>query len=225
MDRYPLPNTHRMTVIIATKGRPKKLLRCLRSIPRRIPVALHATIPEDVDMDGILALRGSESARISLSLGKETIVQSFNLLSDSIPGDVLPVPDDVEFADGFFDQMEESLHLNPNKSVFGAHVTNRKHNDDAVTLVRRQCIDERGFLFDPRFEHFFIDFEIGLWAKKRGAFLFCQNACLAHHHPGVSGEYDTTHSHRRMDKWHHDKAIWDSIRGILPAPRPATAQT
>lgn len=214
-----------MTVIIASKGRPVKLLRCLRSIPLSIPVAIHATCIEDIPIEGIHELRGRENSGISLTLGSETIVQSFNFLADRISGDVLPVPDDVEFAPGFFDVLALALEQHPEIGVFGTHVTNREHNNDAVTLVRREVINDRGFLFEPRLEHFFIDFEIGLWAKKRQKFLFCADAHLKHHHPGVSGEYDTTHSHRRMDKWHRDKAVWDSIKGISPAQPAAIPQT
>lgn len=214
-----------MTVIIASKARHAKLLRCLRSIPLSIPVAIHATCIEDIPIDGIQQLRGLENSGISLTLGTETIVQSFNFLADRVSGDVLPVPDDVEFEPGYFDVLAKALEQHPEIGVFGTHVTNREHNNDAVTLVRRAVIVDRGFLFDPRLEHFFIDFEIGWWAKKRNLFMFCAEACLKHHHPGVSGEYDTTHSHRRMDKWHHDKAVWDSIRGILPVRPPAIPQT
>jgi len=214
-----------ISVLIATKGRPAKLARCLASIPRSVSVAIHATCRED------LYIGDWKDAPnwVSTSTGPENIVEAFNLLAHpnrSVPGPYfLPVPDDVRFADGFFDHLEAWALSHPEQQVIGCPVTNRKHNDDAVTLVHRSAIDARGHLFDPRFEHFFIDYELGRWAKKRKAFGVCPNATLEHFHPEVSGEYDDTHRHRRMDKWRHDKAIWDQIRGKAPAPAAATAQT
>jgi hypothetical protein len=213
-----------ITVLIATKGRPAKLARCLASIPRSIPVAIHATCRED------LYIGDWKDAPMwaSTSTGPENIVQAFNLLAHpnrSIPGSyLLPVPDDVRFAEGFFDHLQSWASNHPEQQVIGCPVTNRKHNDDAVTLVHRSAIDARGYLFDPRFEHFFIDYELGRWAKQRKVFGVCPQATLEHFHPEVSGEYDDTHRHRRMDKWRHDKAIWDQIRGKGPAPAAATAQ-
>lgn len=202
-----------MTVLIATKNRPAKLLRCLRSIPAGIAVAIHATGPEDISEE-VTSLFCKRNTPLSVSWGSENIVESFNLLALRTAGDVLPVPDDVEFSTDFFPQQHAAVTNNPNRLVYGVHVTNREHNNDAVTYVKREFIQSRGFLFNPRFKHFFIDFEIGLAAKTTGVFHFCREATLKHHHPGVSGEYDNTHSHQRMEKWHHDKAIWDQIRGI-----------
>lgn len=214
-----------ISVLIATKGRPAKLARCLASIPRSIPVAIHATCREDL----YIGDWKDAPMWVSTSTGPENIVQAFNLLAHpnrSIPGPyLLPVPDDVRFADGFFDHLQSWVSDHPEQQVIGCPVTNRKHNDDAVTLVHRSAIDARGHLFDPRFEHFFIDYELGLWAKQRKVFGVCPQATLEHFHPEVSGEYDDTHRHRRMDKWRHDKAIWDQIRGKEPAPAAATAQT
>jgi hypothetical protein len=162
-----------------------------------------------------------------VTVGPENIVQAFNLLAArTTEPNVLPVPDDVRFSDRFFEALTEyasSLHLG--NMVIGCPVTNRHHNDDAVTLVQRYAIQQRGFLFDPRFEHFFIDFELGRWAKQRRLFGVCPQATLEHFHPEVSGEYDVTHRHRRMDKWRHDKAIWDQIRGKPFGPAAATPQT
>lgn len=207
-----------IAVLIATKGRPAKLNRCLASIPPHIHVAIHATSLEDVQTD---------HPNTSVTVGPENIVQAFNLLaSRTTEPNVLPVPDDVRFSHRFFEALIEyasSLHLG--NMVIGCPVTNRQHNDDAVTLVHRTVIQQRGFLFDPRFEHFFIDFELGRWAKQRRLFSVCPDATLEHFHPEVSGEYDATHRHRRMDKWRHDKAIWDQIRGKPPAPAVATLQT
>ncbi len=205
-----------MTVIIASKNRPKKLLRCISSIPLTIPVALHVTTPEDIP----------HIARpLSISQGDENVVQSFNLLAERVNGDILPICDDVEFDEGFFETLSNYVASNPKYDVFGLHIHNRKHNDDAAIFVRRRFIESRSFLFDPRFEHFFIDYEIGAEAKKRGVFKFCAEAKLQHYHPEISGEYDHTHRHRRMEKWRHDKAVWDSIRGISPAPAAPIPQT
>lgn len=205
-----------IAVLIATKGRPAKLNRCLASIPPHIHVAIHATSFEDVQTD---------RPNTSVTVGPENIVEAFNLLAfRTTERHVLPVPDDVKFSDGFFDRLQDWAVNNGEHMVIGCPVTNRHHNDDAVTLVDRAVIQDRGFLFDPRFEHFFIDFELGRWAKLCRVFGVCPNASLEHFHPEVSGEYDATHRHRRMAKWRHDKAVWDQIRGKPPAPVSAILQ-
>lgn len=206
-----------MTVLIATKNRPAKLLRCLKSIPAGIAVAIHGTCQTDI-CNASLELFRHKRTPLGFTWGDENIVEAFNLLAHHTPGDVLPVPDDVEFTPGFFAAVQLAMSQHPQALVFGMNVTNREHNDDAVTCVRREFITSRGFLFDPRFKHFFIDYEIGRAAKLAKTFHFCKDAQLSHYHPEVSGEYDHTHSHRRKEKWLHDKAVWDQLRGIAPAP-------
>lgn len=206
-----------IAVLIATKGRPAKLNRCLASIPAHIHVAIHATSRDDVQTDRL---------NTSVTVGPENIVEAFNLLAArTTESHVLPVPDDVRFPESFFANLETWIANNSAFMVIGCPVTNLKHHDAAVTLVSRQAVTERGFLFDPRFLHFFIDNEIGDWAKQRRLFSVCPKATLEHFHPEVSGEYDATHRHRRMDKWRHDKAVWDQIRGKQPAPVSAIPQT
>lgn len=198
-----------ISVLIPTKGRPKKLQRCLDSIPSHIHVAIHATSNGDIPE--------KNHPNTSITIGPENIVQSFNLLAyRTATPFVLPATDDVKFSTGYFDHLQTFADSNPEALIIGSHVTNRKHNNDTFMLVSRVAINERGFLFDPRFEHFFVDSELGLWAKQRSSFQFCKDATLEHFHPEISGEFDATHNHRRMDKWRHDKAIWDEIKGSSP---------
>ena len=205
-----------VTVIIPTKGRPGKLLRCIQSIPPHVNIAVHATCHSDIP----------DSARqLDVSFGNEGVVQSFNLLADRLTGDVLPACDDVEFMPGCIEALEHALLGRDGDAVVGSHVVNRKHNEDAFVLVGRKIIRERGYLFYPEFRHFFIDFELGSYARSSGRFLFNPSSQLVHHHPEVSGEYDTTHSNGRMDKWRHDKSVWDRIKGKPLDLRNATPQT
>lgn len=205
-----------VSVIIPTKGRPAKLLRCLRSIPEHINVAIHATCPADIPDAG---------RPLDVSFGSETIVQSFNLLASRVPGDVLPACDDVEFLPGCIDSMVATLRRAGGDAVVGSYVTNRKHNEDAFVLVGRPIIEERGYLFYPEFLHFFVDFELGRYARSKGKFFYNEDSQLVHYHPEVSGEFDATHSHGRMVKWRHDKEIWDRLRGKTPSPAAANPQT
>lgn len=204
------------TVLIPTKGRPAKLLRCIQSIPAHIDIAIHATAAADIP---------TTDRPLSVSFGCESVVQSFNLLAARVQGAVLPACDDVEFLPGCVESLIGEIQTRSENAVVGAHVINRKHNEDAFVLVGRQIIEERGYLFYPEFRHFFIDFELGRYARATGRFIFCSAAQLRHHHPEVSGEYDDTHRHRRMEKWRHDKAIWDVIRGKTPVPAAAIPQT
>lgn len=195
-----------MTVLIPTKGRPDKLLRCVKSIPANIHVAIHATCASDIHPEV------AERINTSISFGCENVVQSFNLLADRTHGNVFLANDDVEFLDGCFSTAFSALRSDYH--MVGIHVANMKCNDDAFALVGRMLINERGFLFNPRFLHFFSDTELGSYAKSRGLFSVCRDAKIINHHPQFSGEYDSTHSTGRREKWLHDKAVWDSIRGM-----------
>lgn len=203
------------TVLIPSKGRREKLLRCINSIPLCFDIAIHATCPEDVPEVG---------RPISVSFGDETIVQSFNLLASRVSGDVLPACDDVEFMPGCIEAAVAKLESLSPRHVIGLKVVNGRCNDDAFMLVGRELIAERGHLFYPKFEHFYADTELGRYAKNRGLFVVCPEAQMINYHPMFSGEYDATHRDRRMDKWNRDKAIWDRIKGTPPGHSVSTSQ-
>jgi len=205
-----------VTVIIPTKGRPGKLLRCIRSIPGHINIAVHATCPNAIP---------DTERNLDVSFGPETIVESFNLLANRVSGDVLPACDDVEFMPGCIEGMTATLASVGGNAVIGSYVANRKHNEDAFVLVGRPMIEERGYLFYPEFLHFFVDFELGRYARSKGKFFYSEESHLVHHHPISSGEFDNTHTQGRMDKWRHDKEVWDRLRGTPPAPRNTTSRT
>lgn len=205
-----------MTVLIPTKGRPQKLLRCVRSIPASINVAIHATCDSDIHPEVLMR------ERASISFGPENVVQSFNLLAGRTHGNIVLANDDIEFVYGCFDAAWSALKSDYH--MVGLHVENMRCNEDAFALVGREIIKERGFLFDPRFEHFFSDTELGRYTKSRGLFSVCKEARIINHHPSFSGEYDDTHSNGRREKWLRDKATWDQITG-KPQNHPcATAQ-
>ena len=191
-----------ITVLVATKNRPEKLRRCLLSIPPHVPVVVHGTAPTDLP---------ATDRSVTFTYGPENNVQSYNLMSSRTSGDVISVPDDVEFEEGFFEAVDFILLQHRRCSVFGVHVTNLKCAEETILFVRREVIDSRGFFFDPRFEHFFVDNEFGRWARHRGVFRYCPEARLKHHHPCVSKEFDHTHTEGRTAKWHRDKAVWDAI--------------
>ncbi len=206
------------SLLIPTKGRPAKLLRCLRSIPTFTEVKLHATCQSDLPPLSDLP----KGLKIDVSFGPETVVQSFNLLASRTLGDVFLACDDVEFLPGCLEAAHAHLNSLSPRHLVGLKAINISSNDDAFCLVGRGLIDQRGFLFRSEFEHFFADTELGSYAKQRGLFSQCKEARMLNHHPDFSGEYDHTHNYRRREKWLHDKAVWDEIRGSAPAPQSPT---
>jgi len=205
------------TVLIPTKNRPDKLLRCVGSLPVSVRVSIHATCEKDLPR-AIL-----DRTNTTISFGPENVVSAFNLLAQSSAGNVLYASDDAEFTPDCIPEAEAALLTA--RHMVGLKVVNMKANKDAFALVGREMIQERGHLFDPRFIHFFSDTELGLYAERRGLFVHCPTAHIINHHPSSSGEYDATHRDLRMVKWRHDKKVWDSIRGISPAQQPPTPQT
>lgn len=204
----------KVSVLIPTKGRPQKLLRCIRSLPSHIEIMIHATCPEDLPSENTLP----EGCALNISYGSETVVESFNLLAARCSGAVVIGSDDAEFLPGCIESAEFMLQNTSPRHLIGMNVVNMRCNPDAFALVGRALIEERGFLFNPRFIHFFSDTELGMYARSRNLFVQSLDSKLKNYHPSFSGEYDQTHHFRRREKWIHDKAIWDEIRGITSIP-------
>ena len=203
----------KVSVLIPTKGRPQKLLRCIRSLPAHVRIMIHATCREDLPSASDLP----KGHAFDISYGTETVVESFNLLAARCSGAVVIGSDDAEFLPGCIEAAESMLLDTSPRHLIGMNVVNMPCNPDAFVLVGRALIEERGYLFYPKFFHFFSDTELGGYARARKLFIQSPNAKLKNYHPSISGEYDHTHQFRRSEKWVHDKAIWDEIQGISPA--------
>lgn len=105
---------------------------------------------------------------------------------------VLLAADDVEFAPGWW-EATASLRAQPEVGVIGTNdlANPRVMAGDHAThwLMRRsyitECgtIDAPGLAVHPGYRHWYVDDECHWTAKSRGAWAFCAEAHIKHHHP------------------------------------------
>lgn len=191
-----------ISVLIPTKGRPKRLKQCVNSIDADCEILVLATTESDVDFD---------DTRMSVSFNPDlSVVQAQNYLASIAEFDLVPTCDDVEYYPGALQNAQKMLNQKfSGNGVIGFSVTNMKCNDDAFMMVGRQWYDCYG-LFNPAYEHFYADTELGNKAKSAGKFSICPNAKMKNYHPFVTGQEDETHRFRRAEKLAHDEQVYRS---------------
>lgn len=193
------------TVIIPTKGRSEKLLRCVKSIGSGYDVRLYAIQPSDIHAE-IYPMDN-----VQIEFGGKTIIQAQNYMASQCTGNVLPISDDVEFLPGAIKCAENMMKRKGNNAVIAFNVINMRCNDDAFVLVGNKFIKERGYLFDEGFEHFYADTELGNYAKSKDKFFVCSKAQIKNYHPLVTKVFDETHNYRRSEKLEHDRKYYEQL--------------
>lgn len=192
-----------MTVMIPTKGRPEKLLRCVMSIDFEVDIVILATCKDDVPE------KVFNHAKVYINKDL-TVPQAFNFLASQVDGDLIMGSDDVEYESGYFKAVEKMFNELGRDCVLGTVVSNMVCNEDAFQAIgsefRKRFKDK---LYCEEYKHFYIDTEMGDFARKLNKFFICPDARLKNYHP-VSGEpADKTHSEGRNEKLSHDRELYE----------------
>lgn len=131
--------------------------------------------------------------------------------------------DDIEFVPGWW-QATQTLRDMPRVGVIG---TNDMANPRVLAgehtthpLMRRAYIEQWGTVDEPGkpvhdgYRHWYVDDELVWTAKMRGAWAYCADAVIAHHHPyfDPSVAMDATYRHGEANAEHDRKLFCSRAR-------------
>lgn len=142
-----------------------------------------------------------------------------NFVKDSLADAVLFLCDDTELDPECLVAASECLRTRfpDGDGVVGLNVTNYPPSwPEAITqygfrLVGRKFHERfpHGQAYCPEYYRFYVDTEMGEYAKETGKFVFCADAKLQHFHPDApGGVLDKTHYANRGEKQVWDNEIW-----------------
>ena len=197
-----------VSVLIPTKGRPEKLARCVNSINACCEILILATSPNDI------AQQTLDDERVTIYYdAKLSVIQAQNFLASKAKYNLMPTSDHVEY---MFDSITEARKMLYSEfdgyGVVGFNVVNMRANNDAFVLVGREWYEKRG-LFNPEYQHFYADTELGDYAKALGKFKVCELARMKNYHPSCGVEADATHNEKRSEKLEHDRLVYEKWKG------------
>jgi len=196
-----------IAVCAATKGRPKKLLDMVSTVPAEIPIYLYGTCLADFD-----EVRGFPN--IFMWHGELSIIKANNFLIKKALGDNPNVSvtvgcDDIEYEEGAFDGLLKSLEKD-NSLMYGLQCRNMECKDDAFVLFSNAILREtQGSPYHEEYLHFYADTELGDYYKGQRRFKVA-DAWIINHHPVVTGVEDETHKFKRSWKLRHDREVYES---------------
>jgi len=143
-----------------------------------------------------------------------------NFIQSSDADAVLFLCDDTELDKDCLKNASEYLSMTfPDlDGVVGLNVTNYPpHWPEAITQYGFRLVGmpfhDRHFIdrvaYCPEYYRFYVDTEMGEYAKEVEKFIFCQGAKLKHYHPDApNGVKDATHKANRGDRQKWDDIIW-----------------
>lgn len=198
-------------LIIPTRNRWKKLLRCLHSIPQKLPdVGLNIIIICDGDSDTALKLLAETNqypmiSQIIFVRDHSGSVYCRNLATQCAEDAVLYATDDIEFKAGAIETAVEAMHKHypDDDGIVGFSQTGNKGFSKAgVALVGQRFLQRypNRKLFYPKYFHFSCQ-EIERLGNHFGKIHLEEKAELIHYHPSfIHGEADETHREARVHR-------------------------
>lgn len=198
----------RLDMIIPTRNRIEKLLRCLKTIPKEAEgVEIVVTVVCDNDSKTAHELiRNSEVDRIYFVRKHSGSVYCRNLITQTVEDALIYGVDDIEFLPGSIElAIKRMKKIFPDgDGVVGFNYVNGPHQSKTATCLVGQKFLRRypqRKLFFPKYFHFSCQ-EIERLATKLGKLHFEENAKVFHHSPiRTEGNMDKTHEEgRKMRK-------------------------
>lgn len=131
-----------------------------------------------------------------INYGAKWITADFSDQHGWGPAWFLLAADDITFTPGWWEATKE-LRDDPSIGVIGTNDSTTGHGNPRVAagehtchpLVRASYVRDRGTIDEPgkavhdKFHHWFVDNELVWTARLRGAWAFCRDAMIEHHHP------------------------------------------
>lgn len=138
------------------------------------------------------------------------------------PAWLLCAADDITFTPGWWEATAE-LRAVPYIGVIGTNDSATGQGNPRVAAGEHTChplirasyihkfgtIDQRGYAVHEGYQHSFVDDELVLTAKGRGAWAFCKEAVVAHEHPWWTSmeKWDATYD-KGQESFEQDKAVF-----------------
>lgn len=196
-----------ISVLVATRGRPKKLENLIRSID----VPAEIIIVPTYDTDVTASIRNDKRVAVLEMDRGHSVVAAYNHAASGSKYDLLSTSDDVEYCPGSIGEAKRELNESfDNDGIIGFNTINMDSNEDAFMLIGRKFFTTRmkGVLWHPEYLHFYVDTELGDYARSIGRFKFCKTATMINHHPSSGEAADETHKLNRTEKCNHDFSIY-----------------
>lgn len=197
-----------ITIIIPTRNRLQKLVRCLQSIPDHPGLKVIVGCDGDFTTAQALETGLAPFQKVDLVLWTRENIGSLaicNMMAPMIPDGLLPLCDDMELKPGAIEAALEvfnRLYSDDDGVVGFAQEGIPSFGPTAVSLIGRRFLDRYPGrrLFYPGYRHYG-DQEIFLLADSLGKFHHEPAAVVYHYHPGIHKiESDQTHQETQMCK-------------------------
>ncbi len=200
-------------IVIPTRNRYIKLLRCLQSIPQNLDgVGLTVVVVcdgDDFTARKLIAQENGQVSRVIMAFGHKGSVYCRNLATQAVEDALIYATDDIEFRPRAINAAIAAMarHFPDEDGVVGFNQVNAQQFSPAgVGLVGQRFLRRypNRKLFYPGYFHFSCQ-EIERLGKKLGRLHLEETAHIIHHHPFLNkGEHDSTHrearEHRKADK-------------------------
>ena len=200
-----------ITIIIPTRNRYEKLMKCLGSVSKEaLDISISTVIICDGDKETAKKLIDDERIeRMIYVRGNRGIVYCRNLVTPTVEDALIYATDDIVFQPGAIDEAIKSMrmHFPDDDGVIGFHIENASSFCiSGVSLVGQPFLKRYPGkkLFFPKYFHFSCQ-EIERLGTKLGKIHSEKKARILHYHPAFyRDEIDKTHEearkHRQRDK-------------------------
>jgi len=203
----------KIDIIIPTRNRYDKLMRCLDSMPKKsLDVTINIVIICDGDVETAKRLLGDERInRLMYVNSNQGSVYCRNLVTPTVDDALIYATDDIVFQLGAIEEAIKSMrrHFPDEDGVIGFHIENAKNYCiSGVALVGQPFLRRypEKKLFYPKYFHFSCQ-EIERLGEKLNKIHSEKKAKILHYHPAFyHSEIDKTHieSHKYRSS---DKAL------------------
>lgn len=223
MPNYRGNDEMTIDIAIPTLNRRDKLMACVSSIEMAylpgVQVYVLPSSQEEVDMYADLYRRKGWVKVEQTDYSKVSTCWN-NFVRDSVADAVLFLCDDTTLDSDCLLNASACLrsHYPDLDGVVGLNVTNYPPTwPEAITQYGFRLVGNKfherfpkGQAYCPEYYRFYVDTEMGEFAKAVGKFTFCQSATMQHWHPDSpgSGKADSTHYANRGEKQKWDNEIW-----------------
>jgi len=201
-----------ITITIPTKQRKQRLENCIRSIKGDYRILIGCADPVEDIPESVL-----NDDRCLFYVTHDPIVKVQNMLASkaSVDSHILPISDDIEFESKAIEEalLCMSRVFSDSDGAVGFNITNmtkQQSSPYAFMLIGAKFFNQtlHRTLFNEEYYHFYADTELGQKADDSGKFTLCEKAKIKHFHPCTGIKPDSTHLHKRNEKWKHDCDIY-----------------
>lgn len=200
-----------ITIIIPTRNRYEKLMKCLDSVSKEaLDISISTVIICDGDKETAKKLIDDERIeRMIYVRGNRGIVYCRNLVTPTVEDALIYATDDIVFQPGAIDEAIKSMrmHFPDDDGVIGFHIENApSFCISGVSLVGQPFLKRYPGkkLFFPEYFHFSCQ-EIERLGTKLGKIHSEKKARILHYHPAfyrdeIDGTHEEARKHRQRDK-------------------------